>query len=112
MSHPSLTAAQAERLEMLAEECAEVIKECTKTLRHGYDSKNPNWGSSANTNRERLVAELTDVASIVTMMSHEDDFDLDKWGRNGGRPHGFEGVAYHAKLRYTHHHQKGSPHER
>lgn len=37
----NLTKAQEERLHYLIEECSEVIKACTKTLRHGYQSYNP-----------------------------------------------------------------------
>lgn len=41
MSHPSLSPAEAERLECLAEEAAEVIQACMKILRHGYHNFHP-----------------------------------------------------------------------
>jgi hypothetical protein len=52
-----LTAAEAERLDLLAEECAEVIHAICKIKRHGYRSRNPLLPSSP-TNRESLEIEL------------------------------------------------------
>ena len=53
-----LTPAEVERLTLLAEECAEVIRAVGKILRHGYGSRYPEDGP---TNRERLESELGDV---------------------------------------------------
>lgn len=77
-----LTPAQAERLAMLAEECAEVVQVVGKILRHGYDSYHPNdltpvaaGGKTellpkmgARDNRRLLSDELTDLEAIVEMM--------------------------------------------
>jgi NTP pyrophosphatase (non-canonical NTP hydrolase) len=63
-----LTPAEHERLTMLAEECAEVIQAVTKIQRHGYESCNP-FGPGVETNRERLLRELFDVAAVTGMIS-------------------------------------------
>lgn len=63
MSHPSLTPAEAERLEMLIEECSEVIKEASKVLRHGWDSYHPD-DPRKTPNSFRLQRELTDVDAV------------------------------------------------
>lgn len=55
-----LTPAEAERLALLAEECAEVIQIVGKILRHGYESCNPD-ASHTTTNRELLETELGHV---------------------------------------------------
>lgn len=61
-----LTPAQAELLEMIAEEAAEVVQACTKALRHGLDSRHPDGGP---TNAEQLSRELADLAA-VTVVAH------------------------------------------
>lgn len=88
-----LTPAEAERLAMLAEECAEVIQVVGKILRHGYGSHHPDTPHISN--REMLRAELIDVETLLRVM--------ESWGdvlcvlpcdteRNWQR-----------KLRFTHH---------
>ncbi len=92
----NLTPAQAERLAMLAEECAEVIQVIGKILRHGYDSYHPD--QPYITNRELLQQELTDLAAVENQIHARDrvflpsSMALDSaWGR---------------KLRYAHHQEE------
>lgn len=93
MSHPSLTPAEAELLEMLQEECAEVIQVAAKVLRHGYASYHPD--SPNVTNRMLLEDELCDVDAVRLAMMRRADIGkhgtvaiMDRWGK---------------KLKYTHH---------
>lgn len=62
-----LTPAQSERLDLLAEECAEVIQAIMKIKRHGFDSCSP-VGHNMETNREALLRELVDVCAVMGMM--------------------------------------------
>lgn len=66
MSHPSLTPAQAERLEMLIGECSEVIQEASKILRHGYRSYHP--GEPKVPNEKRLMREIGDLNAVLEKM--------------------------------------------
>ena len=62
-----LTPAEAERLALLAEECAEVIQVVGKVLRHGYESRHP--GDPAGpTNRGLLAKECGDVLYAMGLM--------------------------------------------
>ena len=65
-----LTPAEAERLAILAEECAEVIQVVGKILRHGYHSTHPDGGL---TNMELLEKELGDVLAAERLMIREGD---------------------------------------
>lgn len=65
-----LTPAEAERLALMAEECAEVIQVVGKILRHGYDSRHPAGGA---TNRLLLQKELGDVLASTTMLRNAGD---------------------------------------
>lgn len=67
-----LTPAEAERLAILSEECAEVIQIIGKILRHGYESTHPKGGP---TNRDHLELELGDVLCIGRMMSRNGDVE-------------------------------------
>lgn len=69
-----LTPAEAERLAILFEECAEVIQVVGKILRHGYESVHPNGGMN---NRRLLEEELGHVEAAIVMMTD---------GMNGGIP--------------------------
>ena len=100
MSEPfnKLTPAQAERLAMLAEECAEVILIIGKILRHGYDSHHPE--TPTITNRDILHEELLDVTAVASAMGMAGDATiLDSMGFYG------EAAAqrWRKKLRWTHH---------
>lgn len=70
-----LSFAEAERLALLAEECAEVVTMVGKTLRHGYESVNP-LKLEDGTNRDRLIQEIGDVISVIRLMAVKGDF---KW---------------------------------
>ena len=70
-----LTPAEAERLAWLAEECAEVIVEIGKVLRHGFESYNPTLPRPEQVrNRMALTREIGHVlAAADLMMSHDID---------------------------------------
>lgn len=99
MSHPSLTKAQEERLEMIIEECSETIKEATKILRHGYDSYHPS-DIHRVPNRENFRHELSDIAAVLWAMLQAGDI------KGGPRldPHSRVAMDNWAKkTRWTHH---------
>lgn len=62
-----LSTAQLERLSILAEECAEVIKCVTKIQRHGFESINPHEPEDG-TNREQLESEIADIHAAVQLL--------------------------------------------
>lgn len=72
-----LTPAQEERLELLIEECSEVIQACTKSLRHGYGSSNP-FGNEQTTNKADLQKELGQLLNALQMMVSASDVSLPK----------------------------------
>ncbi|QYW06496.1 hypothetical protein uan_084 [Pseudomonas phage UAntarctica] len=63
-----LTAAEAERLDILAEECAEVIQAIMKIKRHGFESYHP---GTQELNRTALLREITDVKAAMVMVSRD-----------------------------------------
>lgn len=67
-----LTPAEAERLALVAEECAEIIQIVGKILRHGYESSNPDAPDKGN-NREMLAREIGDLDAVVDLMIVTDD---------------------------------------
>ncbi|WP_067986166.1 MazG nucleotide pyrophosphohydrolase domain-containing protein [Neptuniibacter pectenicola] len=73
-----LTPAEAERLSILAEECAEVIQVIGKIQRHGFDSCHPNGGPN---NRSLLEKELGDVSAAKYLMLESGDVDDDAIGQ-------------------------------
>lgn len=70
-----LTPAEAERLAMLAEECAEIIQIVGKILRHGYESWHPD-DPRKNTNRDLLEDEVGDLHGVLEMMRRAKDVDV------------------------------------
>ena len=64
-----LTAAQAERLALLVEECGEVLQVAGKILRHGYQAH-------GHDNRIALEHELGDLLFAVRLMGAADDLWL------------------------------------
>ena len=96
-----MTPAQAERLTMLAEECAEVIHAATKILRHGYDNHHPDregW-----TNRQQLEHELQNIGAVLAGMLLADDISIDTIDCI---------AAWRHKLMFTYHQGgAGQPHE-
>jgi NTP pyrophosphatase (non-canonical NTP hydrolase) len=94
-----LTAAQAERLAILAEECGEVIQIVGKILRHGYCPRSSD-GMRCTINRTYLEKELGDVKWITNLMCVERDVDrglVDEFARDRA----FNAAPYL-------HHQEGS----
>jgi hypothetical protein len=61
-----LSLAETERLELMAEEAAEVVQACMKILRHGYESRWP--PIDGQTNRQKLTKELGDVCAAMDLM--------------------------------------------
>lgn len=75
MSHPSLTPAEAERLECLAEEAGEIVQAAMKVLRHGYESVNPTLPAGEQTsNRQDLGVELGNMDYLRSEMLRLGDF--------------------------------------
>lgn len=75
-SHYSdLTYSQMERLHMLSEEAAEVIKASMKVLRHGYQNYNPDDSGNGKINRDDLERELGDLFGIAHHMQRHKDVD-------------------------------------
>lgn len=88
-----LTPAEAERLAMLAEECAETIAIVGKILRHGFDSYHPDTPSI--TNRDMLANEIADVDAVVKAMKQSELKDYSAQDTLGQR--------WDKKLLYSHH---------
>lgn len=63
-------------LNVLMEECAEVIKECSKINRFGQDSYHP-FIENSPTNIENLTQEIGDVLAILDVIQYETDIKLD-----------------------------------
>ena len=95
-----LSDAETERLDMLAEECAEVIQAISKIKRYGWESRHPDGGP---TNRVQLFRELRDVAAVrwgmvingdlSDLCSEDSTDDLDLIAAR----------RWQNKLRFTHH---------
>lgn len=62
-----LTPAEAERLAILAEECAEVVQACMKVLRFGYGS---------HENRADLTREVGDVTAAIRLLTDAGDLGV------------------------------------
>lgn len=97
-----LTDAEAERLAILAEEAAEVIKCVTKILRHGYESVDPT-GKEHGTNRQQLEVEAAHVGAQMSFMAANGD--LSKYSIQGHQVIRFDKMERAGC--YTHH-QQGS----
>lgn len=65
-----LSPSEAERLTLVAEECAEVIQAITKIQRHGYESHHPDGGP---TNRQDLEKELGQLQLAIGVMLKAED---------------------------------------
>ena len=74
-SFNKLTPAEAERLALLSEECAEVIMAIGKILRHGFESRHPDGGP---TNRQTLERECGDLRYAVLLMTSSGDLREEK----------------------------------
>lgn len=76
MAFNGLTDAQAERLDYLQEELAEVIVAIGKIKRHGYESRNPDVLEHLG-NRRDLEIELGQVIAAVRLLVNAEDLDND-----------------------------------
>jgi NTP pyrophosphatase (non-canonical NTP hydrolase) len=65
MWDPNLSPPEIERLDLLVEECSEVIKAAQKIKRFGYWSTH---GGSHPPNIDMLMEELGDLLATITMM--------------------------------------------
>ena len=66
MSQSGLTPYQDELLEILAEECAEVVQEKSKIFRFGLDKES--WHIKGKTHAECLEQELGDVLAMIDLL--------------------------------------------
>lgn len=66
MSKSGLTPYQDELLEILAEECAEVIQEKSKIFRFGCDEAS--WNRNGKTHLECLELELGDILAMIELV--------------------------------------------
>lgn len=90
--YPKLSPAERERLEMLIEECSEVIHEACKALRHGYDCYHP--AEPGRDNRARLRGEIVDLSALLALVAHHDGLAVTSAEKQ---------TALERKARYTHH---------
>lgn len=67
-----LSEAEAERLALLIEDCAEVQHIACKILRHGYESTDPTKEDSP-TNRKLLEKEMADLEWSINFMKRASD---------------------------------------
>ena len=65
---------ERELLEILAEECAEVIQRVTKALRFGVDEVQP---GQPHTNAQRLAHEIGDVLAVEERLRAVSAYDAD-----------------------------------
>lgn len=71
--YSGLTAAETERLALLAEECGEVVQMVGKVLRHGYSNWNPTEGADGRPNRAVLEKEIGDLLAVVDLLVAAED---------------------------------------
>lgn len=71
----NLTPAEAERLAILMEECAEVQQAIGKILRHGFESTYP---GGDETNRKALARELGDLTAVIQLCYNDEDIDAEE----------------------------------
>ena len=55
-------------LTKLTEECGEVVVEACKASQFGYEDSHPKY---VGTNRERLHAELDDIAAVISLLNDQ-----------------------------------------
>lgn len=90
----NLSPAETERLDMLAEEAAEIVMAVSKIKRHGWSSHNPDAPAKGD-NRRQLEAEMADLLGVWTAMrSAGEVYDPSLYDT---------GKAWEKKLRYAHH---------
>lgn len=91
-----LEPAEAERLVLLSEECAEVIQIIGKIQRHGYESHHPD--TPHITNRMLLASEVGHVKAATYLMVESGDISIHSVNDNFA----IKQSAYRAK-KYLHH---------
>ena len=74
-SFNKLSAAQIERLAILAEECGETVQAAMKIIRRGFDRKHPR--KQGPTNRGHLEDEIGNVLNAIDMMVDAGDVRLE-----------------------------------
>jgi len=74
-SFNKLSAAQIERLAILAEECGETAQAAMKIIRRGFDRKHPR--KQGLTNRGHLEDEIGNVLNAIDMMVDAGDVRLE-----------------------------------
>lgn len=72
-----LTEAQAERLDILQEECAEIIQAVSKIKRFGFESTHPRF-PEGQTNRDHLEEEIGNLFVILGFLERGEDVDPKK----------------------------------
>lgn len=70
-----MTKAEAERLVLLAEECAEVVKTATKLLRFGKTAMHPSYENTKINNMVELYKEIGDLLAVLDLMTESGDID-------------------------------------
>ncbi len=69
------TESETEVLNLITEECAEVIQIISKIARFGFDSYHPT-DPTKETNRSHLETEIGDLLCLLEIASDRDIFDL------------------------------------
>lgn len=93
----NLSAAQDERLAMLAEEAGEIVMAVGKIMRHGYDSYHPDHPNS--TNVLELEKEIGDLMAVVREMAKRGDIDPARVAKHTD-------AKWAKALKWTHHQEK------
>ena len=94
-----LSAAEAERLALLAEEMGDAIQAIGKILRHGYASHHP---ESQQNNRDNLEHELGDVRFAMLLMCEAGDVDKQEI-------HDYADEKRESVAQYLHHQPHANP---
>lgn len=90
-----MTPAEAEALEILIEECSEVIKAATKALRHGWEATADGVSYDNRNDIEVELGQLDHAAGMVIALSslkienirnacNTKRADIEKWLHHGG----------------------------
>ncbi len=88
--------ARAERLYLLAEECAELQHKIMKTLRHGMKNYNPLIEGTAPTNQEEMEFEAGDIMFAMDLCFKNGDM-------NGMRAEAGKSLKSAKVWKYLHH---------
>ena len=76
MAFNELTDAERERLDILSEECGEIVQAIGKIGRHGYNSYHPSVPACHDRNNRRdLEREIGDFMGTLDVMITEGDLD-------------------------------------